>query len=116
MRKSCPHMGQLTLEESFACWHTCISDLLSYFCFADRGISDSEFRTKNKLCSKVTTRWNGYFSCRDIMTTLEMSLGGLDGPARSVFRANFGDPVQPGSRKRSNGWAAEVLSPPCSRE
>jgi hypothetical protein len=54
--------------------------------------------------------------CREIMTTLEMSLGGLEGPARSVFRANFGDPVQAGSRKRSKGCAEAVLSPPCSRE
>jgi hypothetical protein len=36
MRKSCPQMGQRTFEESFACWHTCISALLSYFCFAEK--------------------------------------------------------------------------------
>jgi hypothetical protein len=64
---------------------------------------------------QMTPRWDCYFG-RDIMTTLEMSLGGLEGPARSVFRENFGDPVQPGSRKRSNGCAELVLSPPCSRE
>jgi hypothetical protein len=45
-----------------------------------------------------------YFCCREeIMTTLEMSLGDLEGPARRVLRANFGDPDQAGSRKRSNG-------------
>src|SRR5260370_34952461 len=104
MRKSCPQMGHRTLEESFACWHTCIGDLLSCFNFADTGNS-SEQRAQ---------RWDCCFGCRDIMTTLELSLGGLEGPARRVFRANFGDPVQPGSRKRSNGLAAEVLSPPGS--
>ena len=57
-----------------------------------------------------------YFACRDIMTTLEMWLGRLVGPASNAFRENLGDPVQPGSRKRSNGCAAAVLSPPCSRE
>jgi hypothetical protein len=31
MRKSCPQMGQRTFEESFAGWHTCTGDLLSYF-------------------------------------------------------------------------------------
>jgi hypothetical protein len=60
---------------------------------------------------------NRYFGCREeIMTTLEMSLGVLEGPARRVFRENFGDPDQPGSRKRSNGCAEEVVSPPCSLE
>jgi hypothetical protein len=45
-----------------------------------------------------------YFDFREeIMTTLEMSLGGLDGPARRVFRANLGDPDQLGNRKRSCG-------------
>ena len=50
------------------------------------------------------------------MTTLEMSLGGLDGPGRRVFRANLGNPVQVGNRKRSFGCEEEVMSPPCSRE
>jgi hypothetical protein len=85
------------------------------FLFCRKKISDSKIATKNKLSASDAAR-NGYFSCRDIMTTLEMSLGGREGPARRVFRANFGDPVHPGSRKRSSGCAAEVLSPPCSRE
>jgi hypothetical protein len=85
------------------------------FLLCRQKISDSEIATKNKLSASDAAR-NGYFDCRDIMTTFEMWLGGLDGPARRVFRANFGDPVHSGNRKRSNGCAAEVLSPPCSRE
>jgi hypothetical protein len=42
------------------------------------------------------------------MTTFEMSLGGLEGPARRTLRENFGDPVQLGKRKRSRGWAEGV--------
>lgn len=61
-------------------------------------------------------RWDCYLGCRVIMTTFEMSLGGLEGPARSVFGANLGDPVPAGNRKRSKGCAEAVLSPPCSSE
>ena len=58
-----------------------------------------------------------YFDFREeIMTTLEMSLGGLDGPARRFLRANLGDPVQLGNRKRSNGCEEGVVSPPSSCE
>jgi hypothetical protein len=43
MRKSCPQMGQRTFEESFAGWHTCTGDLLSYyFYFADTGNSGDQ--------------------------------------------------------------------------
>src|SRR5439155_21964589 len=106
MRKSWPQMGQRTFEESFASWHTCIGDLLSCFYFC-------RYRKQPRT---VIQRWDCCFGCREIMTTLEMSLGGLEGPARRVFRANFGDPVQLGSRTRSIGCAEEVWSPPCSRE
>src|SRR3981189_1739318 len=98
-------MGQRTFEESFASSHTCIGDLPSVFYFAD---TEKQPRT-------VIQRLDCCFRFRDIMTTLEMSLGGLDGPARRVFRANFGDPVQLGSRKRSIGWPEGVWSPPWSR-
>ena len=58
-----------------------------------------------------------YLSCLflEIMTTLEISLGVLfAGPASIAVLVNLGEPVQPGRRKRSKGWAAAVLSPPCS--
>jgi hypothetical protein len=48
-------------------------------------------------------RWEVCFLAREIITTLEMSLGCFEGPARRVFRENFGDPVQLGRRKRSSG-------------
>ena len=59
-----------------------------------------------------------YFDFREeIMTTLEISLGTLlAGPASIAVRVNLGEPVQPGSRNRSKGWAAADFSPPCSAE
>jgi hypothetical protein len=94
-------MGQRIVEESLAGWKTCIGNLLSGFrSYWGTGIQ----------------RWEVCFLAREIMTTLEMSLGVLEGPARSAFRENLGEPVQLGNRKRSNGWAVAVMFPPCSRE
>jgi hypothetical protein len=56
MRKSCPQMGQRTFEESFACWHTCINALLSYFCFAEKNQATEKIATKNKLSASDTAR------------------------------------------------------------
>jgi hypothetical protein len=60
----------------------------------------------------------GYLSCRclEIITTLEISLGILAGPASMAVRVNRGDPDQPGSLKRSKGWTEAVLLSPCSGE
>jgi len=59
-----------------------------------------------------------YLSCRclEIITTFEISLGILAGPASMAVRVNRGDPVQLGSLKRSKGWAEAVLLLPCSSE
>jgi len=75
-------MGQVTLEESFACWHTCISTCFLILTLQERK-DDSKCGTKNKL--SASDALNGYFGCRDIITTLEMSLGNLEGPARKSF-------------------------------
>ena len=110
-----PADGTTNLRGEFCLLAYVHSDLLSYFCFADKRSAIQQLRQRTKLSASDAAR-NGYFDCRDIMTTFEMWLGGLDGPARRVLRANFGDPVHSGKRKRSSGCAPEVLSPPCSRE
>jgi hypothetical protein len=87
------------------------------FCFADTGKRASWNMRQTTPSGEWDSAGVCYFDFREeIMTTLEMSLGGLDGPARRVFRANFGDPVQLGNRKRSNGCEERVVSPPCSCE